>query len=93
MGVCHIGYQLRIQAILGAPPGDIPKRGCRRALEDDEDEKHQARGDGEGHGHPGDVDVDFLDGDAEEEDADGDFEDGGARDVAEFADPPVLRCG
>lgn len=37
--------------------------------------------------------MDFLDGDAEKEDADGDFEDGGASDVEEFADPPVLRDG
>ena len=34
--------------------------------------------------------MDFLDGDAEEEDTDRDFEDGGAGNIEELTDPPVL---
>ena len=90
MCICHVGHKVRIQAVRRAGPGDAPDGGWRRALEDDEEEEDQARGDGESHGGPDDVDVDFPDGDAEEEDADGNFKDGGAGDVEEVTDPPVL---
>lgn len=90
MCICHLGHKVRIQAVRRAGPGDAPEGGWRGALEDDEEEEDQARGDGESHGGPDDVDVGFSDGDAEEEDADGNFKDGGAGDVEEFTDPPVL---